>query len=665
MTARSGVAPTPGEDAPCRGWATHASLAGLAVVAGLYQGVLTTRAVNDTFLHLAMSRQVVHGDLPIRDFFDSGLVLMYTISAAAQQAFGYRLLAEAIVVGVMVALATLVTGHVVHRLTGSLPGAIFTELLILTAAPRPYSYPKLVVYAGAAALWWAYAARPTDWRASALGAWTAIAFYFRPDHGVYMAIAAVLAALVTDGVTSTGLRRVATAGSVCLLLVVPWFVFAQRTIGFDAYVSAGLAQGVSEELKTSAHALPQWPARTPSDVVRVDPAEAFAPIVSLRWAPGTSDVDRRAVLDRYRLKEIDGGGNVTRVRFSSVAAEHLHELIAEPGIEDTAGIERGSATLSTSGWPFWQRIAFRSAPFRLRILPALDDQHAASDAATVLFQLIPVAALVVAVLFRNRLTGLVTPARLIAFSIVTLIVNAGLIRSSYDVRTVDAVVLPALLAGCGIAALLHVARRSGALPRVVAIAAIVVAVLLAGKSVAGAGSLPDHLSYLTGEWGDGEHLHARWADIRRHLVASPPGDYWRDRTPPGEVQLALYARACVPAGERLMVLWFAPEIYYYSDRLMAQRHLVFIPGWASVTNEQRLSVEKARAAAPPLVFASAPRLDTVTREIYPALVDEVHRNYEPVATVSGDEDYLILARRGRAAVRRYGEHNWPCYADHS
>src|SRR3954471_20966030 len=151
----------------------------------------------------------------------------------------------------------------------------------------------------------------------------------------------------------------------------------------------------------------------------------------------------------------------------------------------------------------------------------------------------------------------------------------------------------------------------------------------------------------------------------RRLVTSPPVDFWQGATAPAEVQLAQYARECLPARDCLMVLWFAPEIYYYSDRLMAQRHLAFITGWSALTGEQELTLDKVRRSAPALVFASAPRLDTVTRAMYPSLVDYVHAHYQPVATVAGDEEYVILARRDRPAVRAYGEHDWPCYANQS
>jgi hypothetical protein len=146
-----------------------------------------------------------------------------------------------------------------------------------------------------------------------------------------------------------------------------------------------------------------------------------------------------------------------------------------------------------------------------------------------------------------------------------------------------------------------------------------------------------------------------------HLAADPPLSYWDGHRAPVSIQLAQYARDCVPASERLLVLWFAPEIYYYADRLMAPRHVVFVPGYQQLSLEQRLTLAKIERHAPPVAFANG-ALDESTREVYPAVVDYVHRHYDVKGTLEDDgERYLILARRDRPAVRAYGEEGWPCY----
>ncbi len=52
---------------------------------------LTVDFTNDHFTHLTRARQIVLGDLPIRDFFDPGQFLHYYASAAAQAIFGFNL----------------------------------------------------------------------------------------------------------------------------------------------------------------------------------------------------------------------------------------------------------------------------------------------------------------------------------------------------------------------------------------------------------------------------------------------------------------------------------------------------------------------------------------------------------------------------------------------
>jgi hypothetical protein len=635
----------------------------LAVLAGVYQGVAVARANNDTFLHLAMSRQWIGGDLPVRDFFDSGLVLMYVASGGAQWLFGYRLLAEAIVVGVMAGVATLLAGRLVLRLTGSVAGALVAQLLVLLAAPRPYSYPKLIVYAVLASLWWAYVARPAHARLVLLGAWVAVSFYFRPDHGVLAALFVVLAVGVALGTRpAVAARHLVVAASVALALTAPFFVYVQRTIGFDTYLRSGLAQGRAEEVEMSGHSLPPWPVRKWADLFGIDPVERYAPEASLRWAAGIDVASRQALLARYHLTALDAAGDTTRVRMSGEAIRQVRALINEPAIADTAGIDRAAATVDTGSWPLWQRLGYYLPPFRLRLLPALDQQERGSDASTILFQLVPLLAIAAALLFRRRLTALVTPPRLVAFAAAAMAVNFVLIRTPYAVRTVDAVWLPAVLIGAGVGALFHLVRFTGRSVQVGAAIAVASFTLLAAKSVAVAGEFNGRVTWLSGEFRDLQHLRGAWSDIRARLVATPPIDYWRGKPAPDEVQLALYARDCLSPRDRLTVLWFAPEIYYYSDRLMGQRHLVFVTGWQALSDEQRLTAEKMGRVQPTLVFAKQDWRESSVASIYPRLVHDIQRDYDPVARFGKDDEYVVLARRGRQPVRRYGERSWPCYA---
>src|SRR5688500_9650943 len=126
----------------------------IAVIAGLHKAVLTSTPVNDDYQHLAYARQLLHGDLPLRDFWDLSTTLQAALSAASQLVFGHRLLAEAMVVGIATAAAVYLAYRMIQHLTGSSLIAAICAALFIIAVPRAYAYPKWIVYAVAAWLWW-------------------------------------------------------------------------------------------------------------------------------------------------------------------------------------------------------------------------------------------------------------------------------------------------------------------------------------------------------------------------------------------------------------------------------------------------------------------------------------------------------------------------------
>lgn len=204
----------------------------LAVVAGVLQAVIASSPTNDDFLHVVLARQILAGDLPVRDFFDLGTWLTYGISASSQVIFGHRLLAEAVVVGLALAASTYLVFRVVHGLTGSTMAAVVSAILLVVAGPRGYSYPKIIVYAVAATMWWWYVTQPTRGKLLAFGAWVAAAFYFRGDHGVYVAAILALAVIAAHGISWASVVRVCQAGAVAFVLVTPVFVMIAATVGF-------------------------------------------------------------------------------------------------------------------------------------------------------------------------------------------------------------------------------------------------------------------------------------------------------------------------------------------------------------------------------------------------------------------------------------------------
>ena len=118
--------------------------------------------------------------------------------------------------------------------------------------------------------------------------------------------------------------------------------------------------------------------------------------------------------------------------------------------------------------------------------------------------------------------------------------------------------------------------------------------------------------------------------------------------------------------DRLLVLWFEPEIYYFSERLMAQRHLIFAPVWATLAHEQSATLEKIERFAPPIVLARESALEEYARATYPGVIEYVESHYVVAATVDNeDERYMIFTRKDRQPVRGFGSQNWPCFVSES
>jgi hypothetical protein len=624
-----------------------------------------SRATNDNFLHLTLARQWLAGDWPVLDFFDHGWLLQYTLSAASQIIFGDRLLSEAVIVGVTWGISVYLVFQIVRRVTGFIPAASLSALLLIVAGARGYSYPKGIVYAVAAALWWGYLRQPTTARIVGLGAWTAVAFYWRPDHGLYVAIAVTLAVLSAHGLRVISAVRCSLAGATTLLLVAPFLVYVHLTVGLPEYAQTGM---VAAQVEHTTHGPHQWPLlRFYGTLFEIEPAEDYAPTINIRWTSASSPETRRQVLARYDLTPLTSDGDVSeRVRLSERSIPNLGGLVNESIVDDTAGIERSTGALSSSSWPAWQRWRFRQAWLRVRVLPSLEGQVRASEYTVALFYALPILLLIAAPWMPRYLSSAPSVQGLVAFAAFAFLVDLAMLRSPFEARAPDAVVLSAIVFGFCVAWLWRAGgasgRLRGALIRICALALV----LMVAMSVSGAGEFDNRLTLLAGEWTSARRAHDAWISVYDELVASPPLAYYRDQSARFSLRLAAYVRECVPPSERLLVLWFEPEIYYYSDRLMAQRHLAFAPAWAVLAHEQRMTIEKAMRFAPPIALARQSALNDYARATYPGLVDYVQREYHVAASVADDgEDYLIFARRDRPVARGFGPQNWPCFVRES
>ena len=107
---------------------------------------LTIDFTNDHFVHLSRGRQILLGELPVRDFFDPGLPLHYFASAAALSVSGQNLLGEEFLTVTLVALGTALTFYLAARTSRSVLLAFLATVIAVVLFPRLYNYPKVFLY---------------------------------------------------------------------------------------------------------------------------------------------------------------------------------------------------------------------------------------------------------------------------------------------------------------------------------------------------------------------------------------------------------------------------------------------------------------------------------------------------------------------------------------
>ena len=87
----------------------------LTVATYLFRFVIFNGLQNDHFVMIARSFQVVHGDWPVRDFFDPGMPLAYLLPAAAMKAFGETVLPEVVLQTAFFAVTVGITYFLARR----------------------------------------------------------------------------------------------------------------------------------------------------------------------------------------------------------------------------------------------------------------------------------------------------------------------------------------------------------------------------------------------------------------------------------------------------------------------------------------------------------------------------------------------------------------------
>ncbi len=237
-----------------RHWAPAAAM---FLVALVWQFLTYNGFPNDHYFHVARARQMLLGELPIRDFVDPGAPLQYVLSAASRWLFGDTAGPELLVVASGVAVGAAATVVCASWLARSTVIAIFVTVLEILASPRSYSYPKMLLYGLAACVIVGVAAQATRTRLVAAAVLTAVAFLMRHDHGVFIGVACAAAIVLSaSGVIEAG-RRFGLFAAIVAVLLTPWAAWVQYYQGLIQYFQMGIAVSRREADISLLRDLPQ------------------------------------------------------------------------------------------------------------------------------------------------------------------------------------------------------------------------------------------------------------------------------------------------------------------------------------------------------------------------------------------------------------------------
>ena len=628
---------------------------------------LTVEFPNDHFAHLSRARQILLGDVPLRDFFDAGFLLQNYLSSAAQLLFGYNLFGEALLTIAFVAFGTMLVFHLSAQLSGSRWLAAAATLLTVISFPRLYSYPKVFLYVSAIGLAWLYARRGSRMTVGLMAALTAAAFLLRYDHGVFIAFMLVCFLSLSEWGGAQCRRRLGLYAGVTAGLLLPFAVFVQATTGLVSYVGGSLPQ--AQMIASSMS-----PAVSDPVTVSIDLAAPLVvtepPIgpVNVRWAEGTDDVVRRDRERRYGLtagvrREVEGR------TWSYFLADHefanVRALVNDPLAEDTAGIDRAASRVLPEPWDRW--FTRRVPVLRLRgLLPGVFNPQNALAWFYYLTFFIPVVALgwVGADWWAGRVARS-EAAVVAAAAIVCLLISQILVRDNFGVRLPD-VAAPAFVLAAWLA------RRRGdpagsrfrrRLQRA-GMAGLILVTVWSVWSVRGPGTagsvatLLERTGVLGGPFGVWEQLGA----VSRRLHRRPI-DAW---APPGSTglhALTRYVFDCTAPTERVLVTWFSPDVFYYAERGFAGGQAYFQSGWHASVADQRLTLARMQRQSVPIILGRRDQEDEF-QEGFPLVYDYVRTRYRLAAesTFGGEPPYyLVFVDTQREPVAQHRDLGLPCY----
>jgi hypothetical protein len=560
---------------------------------------LTIDFTNDHFVHLSRARQILLGELPVRDFFDPGLPLHYFASAAALAVSGQNLLGEAILTITLVALGAALTFYLAARTSRSVPLALVSTIIAVVLFPRLYNYPKVFLYPLALIGVWHYAARRTTGAVVLLGAVTAMATLFRLDHGLYITICVTVALVLAN---LDQLRAVPPAfvrfAAVLAALVLPFFIFVQLTAGIPTLLEDIQAQRSSV---ASARVL-----TIPFSVDRTQPVIVFDP-------PPPSKV---SWLQRARSRF-----PVLRMQFA-------------PGVLNAA---------NAMAWLYYTTVLIPVVALVVLVVRwrrgALEPVERTTIGTAIVMCLV-----IHQTLMRgspdSRLPDVAGPTFVLAAWI------AGAIR-------------PRQVVGKrgfrGQASAPASPRWKSVAVRTV-VSVLCVGTLWAATTFGETGERISATGILAGPAATAERFRqvSAWMQMRPIDYYAPPGST-------GVRALTRYVLECTRPGDRILAGSFEPQIFFYAERAFAGGQEYLKGGWHESRGAQELTIARMQRQRVPIVLINVTTEAEV--QGFSLIYQYVRDNYREAArsNFGSGPDYAVLVKNDVPARGTYPSLDLPCY----
>jgi len=568
-----------------------------AIASALFAGTFLYRLLepifhNDHFEYFALATEMLHGAIPGVAFFDPSRPLQYSLTAVGLL-FGHQLLAEALIAITFLSVSSVLLYLLVLRMAGSRLLGVFAALVVIAALPRLYSYPKIFVPLIGLLLWRRYVEAPSFGRLAAVALGTVLGFYFRFDYLAWLGLATVTGVVVLHWLDRRRLvRALLTYGAIVAGLCAPYGLFQIIAGGvLTSGPSTGRLTRVLHGEDVVAFEAFHVPDERP--LVSFRPA---GPLTNLRWRNGLPANERLRSEQQFGLRPIRSlEDNAWQYVMTDQSHATLQRLIKDPAVAGYTNLADDGDVLREPPWVVvrrWTHIPVIESPLLTR-------ENGTVWLYDALF-LTPLVAL--ALLAFRTVRGRTVPGEMP--TVVVAVVLAGLfnvflIRGNIDSRLPD-VLVPNVLLWTWLWRTAVTGRRS-VLP-LVATTAVAWSLLLATDLYSGS---VDHLGateLFSTPIKTARHLKYAVRGLLHPLEQfAPPGSH-------GLPGLVRYITRCTAPTDRLLVLGYQPEFYFYSDRRMGGGNPVYQSNLGAAPAQQAQIVAWLHQQRVPIVLVPMNRL---------------------------------------------------------